>query len=207
MKMPTGLLKTTFRLIVGKKHSHICEDQKNIKKIKTKNGKYMKTKIYAACLMIFCSASYAKITVCFTPKEQCEHLFVATIDKAKQSLDVQEYRLSSPPIIDAILRASHRGVKVVVVLDKTAEKEAAILAKAGIPTYIDYRVAIAHNKVMIIDRKLLILGSYNPTESAQLRNAENLIIWGNKRIVKLFENNFNSRRFLSRIQTNEIKNN
>jgi phosphatidylserine/phosphatidylglycerophosphate/cardiolipin synthase-like enzyme len=36
--------------------------------------------------------------------------------------------------------------------------------------------AIAHNKVMIVDDNIVITGSFNFTNSAQTRNAENLLV-------------------------------
>ena len=47
--------------------------------------------------------------------------------------------------------------------------------------YIDSKHAIAHNKIMIIDRNTLITGSFNFTKAAEEKNAENLLILkGNK---------------------------
>ena len=45
----------------------------------------------------------------------------------------------------------------------------------GIQTWKDYRPAIAHNKIIIIDVAKLITGSFNFTKAAQLRNGENLV--------------------------------
>ena len=47
---------------------------------------------------------------------------------------------------------------------------------AGIPTFIDAKHAIAHNKIMIIDRETVITGSFNFTKAAEEKNAENLLI-------------------------------
>ena len=41
---------------------------------------------------------------------------------------------------------------------------------------IDFQPAIAHNKVMVIDRRNVITGSFNFTTAAQKRNAENVLI-------------------------------
>jgi phosphatidylserine/phosphatidylglycerophosphate/cardiolipin synthase-like enzyme len=49
-----------------------------------------------------------------------------------------------------------------------------LLEATGIPVWIDYEPAIAHNKVIIIDGRLVIGGSYNYTAAAQKRNAENV---------------------------------
>jgi phosphatidylserine/phosphatidylglycerophosphate/cardiolipin synthase-like enzyme len=50
------------------------------------------------------------------------------------------------------------------------------LAHAGIPTFIDARHAIAHNKIMIIDGAVVVTGSFNFTKAAESNNAENLLV-------------------------------
>lgn len=70
-----------------------------------------------------------------------------------------------------------------MVLDKSQRREkytsADFVAHAGVPTYIDDQHAIAHNKIMIIDRQTLVTGSFNFTKAAEERNAENLLVLKN----------------------------
>jgi phosphatidylserine/phosphatidylglycerophosphate/cardiolipin synthase-like enzyme len=86
----------------------------------------------------------------------------------------------------------HRGgVKAEVVLDRSQRTEkyssADFLAHAGVPVYIDSAHAIAHNKVMIIDRATIITGSFNFTRAAEEKNSENLlIIKGNSSLVERY---------------------
>ncbi len=61
-----------------------------------------------------------------------------------------------------------------------------LLAREGIPTFIDADHAIAHNKVMIIDNGLVITGSFNFTKAAEERNAENLLPTSNARLGALY---------------------
>ena len=59
------------------------------------------------------------------------------------------------------------------------------MVNAGIPTFIDNKHAIAHNKIMIIDQSTIITGSFNFTKAAEEKNAENLlIIRGDDALVK-----------------------
>ncbi len=51
-----------------------------------------------------------------------------------------------------------------------------MISAEHIPVWIDSSVHIAHNKVMIIDGKELITGSYNFTYAADYDNAENLLV-------------------------------
>jgi phosphatidylserine/phosphatidylglycerophosphate/cardiolipin synthase-like enzyme len=46
----------------------------------------------------------------------------------------------------------------------------------GIPTWIDAKHAIAHNKVMVIDGATVITGSFNFTKAAEEHNAETMLV-------------------------------
>jgi phosphatidylserine/phosphatidylglycerophosphate/cardiolipin synthase-like enzyme len=80
------------------------------------------------------------------------------------------------------------------VLDKSNQTDrysaATFLANAGIQTLIDDQHAIAHSKVMVIDSATLITGSFNFTEVAEERNAENLLVIKEAyELVQLYETN------------------
>lgn len=96
------------------------------------------------------------VQVCFSPKGGCTETIISRIDKAKSEIFVQAYSFTSAPIAKALLNARKRGVKVEAILDKSQRRErytsATFLANSGIPTYIDDKHAIAHNKVMVIDK-------------------------------------------------------
>jgi phosphatidylserine/phosphatidylglycerophosphate/cardiolipin synthase-like enzyme len=89
-----------------------------------------------------------------------------------------------------LVYAFRQGVKVEVILDKSQRTErytsATFLTNAGISTLIDSRHAIAHNKVIIIDRETLITGSFNFTKAGKEKNAENLLIFKSKTLAGLY---------------------
>jgi phosphatidylserine/phosphatidylglycerophosphate/cardiolipin synthase-like enzyme len=69
------------------------------------------------------------------------------------------------------------------------------VANSGIPTFIDARHAIAHNKIIVVDRNVLITGSFNFTKAAEEKNAENLLIMkGNKPLVDAYIRNFSEHK-------------
>ncbi len=163
--------------------------------------------INTAALM-FASPTYAGqqvealISVCFTPAEQCESQIVDAIDRAQSSIRVQAYGFTAFPIIHALQRAAGRGVEVLAILDKTNERKysgATLLDAAGIPVWIDFEPAIAHNKIMVIDEHLTIGGSYNYTAAAQKRNAENVTFTDSPEIARQFIANWDSRLKASRV--------
>lgn len=118
--------------------------------------------------------------VTFSPRGGCTGAVIAALDKARASVKVQAYSFTSAPIAKALVDAHRRGVAVEVVLDKSQRTEkyssADFVAHAGIPTRIDAKHAIAHNKVMVIDGETVITGSFNFTKAAEESNAENLLV-------------------------------
>ena len=144
----------------------------------------------------------ARVAVCFTPAEQCEGRIVDATDRARSSIRVQAYGFTSLPIIHALQRAAGRGVEVLAILDKTNERKysgATLLEAAGIPVWIDFEPAIAHNKVIVIDENVVIGGSYNYTAAAQKRNAENVTFTDSREIAREFLVNWDKRLKASRV--------
>ena len=118
--------------------------------------------------------------VYFSPRGGCTEAVVREVGKARKTVWVQAYSFTSAPIARALVEASRRGVKVRVILDRSQRSErytaADFLAHAGIPVYIDARHAIAHDKVMVIDGRTVLTGSFNFTKSAEENNSENLLV-------------------------------
>jgi len=140
------------------------------------------------------SLSTSPATVCFTPGGPCTEDIVQAIDGARKSVYVQAYSFTSEPIADALIGAYKRKVRVEALLDKSQEKApyslTSDIADAGIPTYIDKKHAIAHNKVMIIDKGTVITGSFNFTYAAENKNAENVLIIKSTDLAKSYLNNY-----------------
>ncbi|TXH38763.1 MAG: phospholipase D family protein [Rhodospirillaceae bacterium] len=142
------------------------------------------------------------ITPCFTPGGACTQLIVNAISSAKHDIRVQAYSFTSAPIAKALADAHRRGVDVKVILDKSQATAkytgATYLQNAGVPVAIDYKVAIAHNKVMVIDGSTVITGSFNFTKAAQERNAENLLVIRDAELARQYLANWQSRAAVSK---------
>jgi phosphatidylserine/phosphatidylglycerophosphate/cardiolipin synthase-like enzyme len=135
------------------------------------------------------------ILVYFSPNGGATDAIVREVQAAHKEILVQAYSFTSQPIAQALLEAKKRGVLVEVVLDKSQKSEkysaADFTRNSGIPTYIDTTHAIAHNKIIIIDRHVLLTGSFNFTKAAEERNAENLlVIKDNDTLVEKYLGNF-----------------
>jgi phosphatidylserine/phosphatidylglycerophosphate/cardiolipin synthase-like enzyme len=140
----------------------------------------------------------AAVDVCFRPgPERCAEQIAEAVGRAERTVLIQAYGFTSLPIAKAVTGARRRGIDIRAVLDKsnrtTKYSAADFISHAGIPVRIDDDVAIAHNKVIVIDDNLVVTGSYNFTRSAEERNAENVVFIRDQCTAKLFIENFEER--------------
>jgi len=144
------------------------------------------------------------VEVLFTPWDDAEGAIIRALGKARQSIHVQAYLLTSRSIAKALQEAKARGVAVEILadremLEKSDKSLLPLLAEDGIPVWLETRYATAHNKIILIDAAqadaVVITGSYNFTWSAQARNAENLLILrGNPALVRRYLDNWRRHR-------------
>jgi phosphatidylserine/phosphatidylglycerophosphate/cardiolipin synthase-like enzyme len=118
--------------------------------------------------------------VYFTPPANAVTAIIKAIDASEREVLVQAYGFTHNGIAQALVRAHQRGVLVRVLLDKKSASSnrfvIGLLENAQIEVRQDGKHAIAHNKVMVIDQEVVITGSFNFTNSAATRNAENFLI-------------------------------
>ncbi len=139
-------------------------------------------------------ATSQAIEVYFSPKGGCQDAIVSEIGAAQNVVHVQAYTFTSAPIAKALVDAKQRGVQVEVIIDQKEISEkycaATFFANEGVPVFGDGKHAIAHNKVMIVDGKTIITGSFNFTKAAEESNAENLLVIRNPDLAAKYEKNY-----------------
>jgi phosphatidylserine/phosphatidylglycerophosphate/cardiolipin synthase-like enzyme len=135
------------------------------------------------------------IAVYYSPRGGCETAALNEIKAARREILVQAYSFTADPLTRALIDAKKRGVHVECILDKSNEierySELHVLLENGMAPLIDSHHPIAHNKIMVIDSKTIITGSFNFTNQAENENAENmLVIKGNSELASLYRQNF-----------------
>ena len=112
-----------------------------------------------------------------------------------------EYQL----VLD-LINAHKRGVKVKVIFDqnvkfwgkgkernvieKKSEYAYELLAENGVPVFYDNENRVTHNKVLIIDKYITIIGSTNWTYSALRKNHEASVMIKSGSVALAFEKKF-----------------
>jgi phosphatidylserine/phosphatidylglycerophosphate/cardiolipin synthase-like enzyme len=131
----------------------------------------------------------------FSPKGGCQEALVNEIKNARREVLVQAYSFTADPLTYALVDAKKRGLDVQILLDKSNELERysdlKIFLDQGVHPLVDHDHAIAHNKIAIIDQRVVVTGSYNFTNQAEHENAENmLIIRGHAEMIRQYRDNF-----------------
>jgi phosphatidylserine/phosphatidylglycerophosphate/cardiolipin synthase-like enzyme len=149
-------------------------------------------------------ASLASVEAAFTPGDDVAALITQRIARSRKSVQVQAYIFTDRRIANALLAARRRGVTVELVGDAAQHESGglphlAALDRAGARVFLNDRHAASHNKIVIIDgadpAATVITGSYNFTQAAQSKNAENIVvISGNRRVTDRFVDNFELQR-------------
>lgn len=137
-------------------------------------------------------------SVCFSPDNACDLLVAQSIDQAEPpyGADIAIYSINRESIAAAILRARARNVPVRLVLDASqiadAKEKPALqrLLDAGVAMKRDTHSGIMHNKFVVVNRRLLVTGSFNFTNNATENNDENVLSWDCQRVTTVYADRF-----------------
>ncbi len=132
---------------------------------------------------------------------------VPVITAASQTIDLTSFDLNLPSVVNALVEASQRGVKVRVVVDEengTQKLDASdapdgkdfdalkVLDQAGIPVVNGGRSnGLMHNKMIIVDGKTLFMGSWNMSYNDTYRNNNNLLEITDPTLIANYQAKFN----------------
>jgi len=98
-------------------------------------------------------------------------------------------------LAQALVDAKMRGLRVDILLDWGAEKDAngdlKFFVEQGLTPLINAQFLSAHDKVVIIDGQTVVTGSFDFTQQSEEDNAENLlVVRGQKGVIKAYRERF-----------------
>lgn len=133
-----------------------------------------------------------KINNYFCPEDSCEERVLEKIHNANESIYFMTFSFTSENIADALLFQENITIKGVFEKTQAGSKYSQFkrLKDFGLDVKLDNNKATMHHKVFIIDQEIVITGSYNPSNSGNTRNDENILIIHDKDIAKKFLNEF-----------------
>jgi len=130
----------------------------------------------------------------FSPEDAPARHVVELVAGAKVSVDLLAYSFTLDDVGEALSRSAAQGVRVRIVCDEDqmdgTGAECPILRGKGLDARVDGIECLMHHKVIVIDGKIVIFGSYNFTRSADTRNDEALVIVQDAELARAFQAEF-----------------
>jgi phosphatidylserine/phosphatidylglycerophosphate/cardiolipin synthase-like enzyme len=122
-----------------------------------------------------------QVEIYFSPDNGVTKQIVDLVGRAQDSIYFLAYSFTSDDIGAAIIRRAQEGVRVAGVMDadqvlSNQGTEYDKFMQAGLDVRKDGNEGLMHHKVIIIDQRIVITGSYNFTNSAETQNDENVVI-------------------------------
>ena len=148
--------------------------------------------IFGVINLILLSSINAQTKAIFN--QECETALIQEIKKAKSEINIAVFCFTRFSIARSLISAKERGVKVKIIIDyqqantEYGDKIFKLLNnnQIDVKLYEKDDNAHMHHKFIIVDSKRVITGSYNFTTNASKFNDENLLIIDDRKIAKLF---------------------
>lgn len=135
------------------------------------------------------------IEVFFSPDDVPRVRLLALLRQAQDEVLVLAFNWTDDGLTQALLERAAQGVTVRGVFDATQVQRSqgndyATLRAAGLAVRLDGNPDAMHHKVLIVDGRWVVTGSYNFTRSAAERNDENLVIIDSPEVAAAFRAEF-----------------
>ena len=150
------------------------------------------------------AAASARVEAYFTPGDDVARIIAGHIAAARHTVQVQAYLFTNRRLATALAKAARRGVSVELVGDAKQHEAGGLpvlkgLDRAGVRIWLAADYAAFHNKVVLVDAgtpsAVVVTGSYNFTQAAQEKNAENVVvISGSPEVAARFARDFERHR-------------
>ncbi len=125
----------------------------------------------------------------FTPEDNVTPYIVERVKAAQTSITFMAFSFTSDPIGQAMLARAGQGVQVRGVVERTGSEvstsEYGPLRQAGLDVRPDGNRYLMHHKVIVIDERVVIFGSFNYSANAEDNN-ENCLIVESHALARLF---------------------
>jgi phosphatidylserine/phosphatidylglycerophosphate/cardiolipin synthase-like enzyme len=133
-----------------------------------------------------------KIENYFCPEDWCSEHVINQILSAKNSIYFMIFSFTSAEIGDAILYSNVSDIKGILDKMQAAGKysQYSRLRDFGLNVKVENSSGLLHHKVFILDNETIITGSFNPTQAADTKNDENILIIHDRGIAEKYLDEF-----------------
>ncbi len=138
------------------------------------------------------------VEVVFTRTDSIADVIEALVGAATSSIDAALYGFSSQRLASALEEAQSRRLRLRLIIDGNKYRETPGCQRLLADRNLSFRLAFGrdgagskmHHKFALLDRKLVLTGSYNWTAASEGRNYENLLVLRNPDLVEAYRAEF-----------------
>lgn len=113
---------------------------------------------------------------------------------AEKSIDVCVFAFTDARLVEVLVNAHKRGVRVRMIVDDRmtlmTSSKAAYMIEQGVEVMMDNSPFHMHHKFALVDDRVLLSGSFNWTVQAQRSNRENIQITSESSMIRAFREEF-----------------
>ena len=131
-----------------------------------------------------------EVEVLFSPEDPVQERIVDLLKGAQQSIYFMAFSFTDDKMGKTIKERAKAGVEVHGVFEKLGSKskysEYGRLKRQKLDVKRDGNKGIMHHKLMVIDKKIVITGSYNFSKNADRSNDENVVVLHSEALAKQY---------------------
>ncbi len=139
----------------------------------------------------------SSVQVWFAPEDEVAEKLISLIQDAQASLRFMAFSFTHDGIGEAVLARAQAGVDVKGIFEtrgsETEYSELSRLYCAGLPVRQDGNPGSMHHKVLVIDEKIVVTGSFNFSDNADESNDENVVVVANSDVAAQYLQEFERR--------------
>lgn len=117
---------------------------------------------------------FAETKVYFSPYDDGEAQWISVIDSAKEYIAISCFGITNKNITAKLIEKQKAGVKVTLCDDRRSSMGRSdtcnVLRNAGVDVVIKKTWVLEHNKMIVVDGKNAIIGSWNLSGNAQAQD-------------------------------------
>jgi len=136
-----------------------------------------------------------RVDTYFSPDDHVLTALYNLLSESEESIYFLAFSFTSNELGEIVRTKADEGLDIKGVMDQeqvasNTGTEFDPFRQAGLDVLIDGNEGQMHHKVFIVDEKIVVLGSYNFSRSAEERNDENILIIYNSQIAEFFMQEF-----------------
>lgn len=133
---------------------------------------------------------YTKVETWFAPEDGAMDRMIEVVRTARTSIKFMVFAFTSEALFQAILERMQAGVEVTGIFESrhAGWKDIKIgpLHQAGATVRFDTNPDTLHHKVIIVDEKVVVTGSFNFSDSTDRSNDENMLVIDGRSVARAF---------------------